>query len=141
VYEIEQQGLQLLSTAGELAGDEQIAEVYRRHSLETKEHTRAVAERIAAHGADNSPSDHSGSGVAAIELRVAPEPTPAVLAVAVYAFENLEIAAYHLLRGMADRAGDPETVAAADRILEQEEAAAEVLASTFDRTLELSIGA
>ncbi len=66
--------------------------------------------------------------------------TPARPAVTAYAFENLEIATYHLLRGVAQRAGDQDTVAIAERILEREEATAELLASKFDRVIEVSLG-
>jgi Domain of unknown function (DUF892) len=57
-----------------------------------------------------------------------------------FAFENLEVATYRVLRGLAKRAGDSETLAIADRILEQEEAAAELIAGTFDRVLEVTLG-
>jgi Domain of unknown function (DUF892) len=57
-----------------------------------------------------------------------------------YAFENLEIANYGILRRLAERAGDTETVAVVDRILEQEEAAAELVRGTFDRVVELALG-
>jgi hypothetical protein len=43
--------------------------------------------------------------------------TPAKLAGFAFAFEHLEIAAYELLRRIAERANDGATVAAAERIL------------------------
>ncbi len=140
-HALEQQGVRLLSTAEQLASDEQIAEIYQTHRLETEEHIRSLAERIAAHGAGGElESADTRSGIQAVEIRFGPQPSSATLAAATYAFENLEIAAYHLLGAIAERAGDRETVATAERILEQEEAAAEVLASTFDRALQVSIG-
>jgi hypothetical protein len=45
-----------------------------------------------------------------------------------------------MLRTLAERAGDRETTAVAERILEQEEAAAELVAGTFDRALEHTVG-
>jgi hypothetical protein len=45
-----------------------------------------------------------------------------------------------MLRSLAERAGDRETTAVAERILEQEEAAAELVAGTFDRALEHTVG-
>ncbi len=66
--------------------------------------------------------------------------TPLRLATVAFAFENLEIATYDVLRRLADRAGDTETVAVAERILEQEEAAAELVRGIFPRVLELTLG-
>jgi hypothetical protein len=57
-----------------------------------------------------------------------------------FAFEHLEIAVYRMLARLAQRAGDAETAAVAARILEQEEAAAELVAATFDRALERTLG-
>jgi hypothetical protein len=57
-----------------------------------------------------------------------------------YAFENLEIASYGIIRRLADRAGDTETVAVVDRILEEEEAAAELVRGSFDRVVEVTLG-
>jgi len=45
-----------------------------------------------------------------------------------------------VLHSLAERAGDGETVSVVERILEQEEAAAELVAGTFDRALEITLG-
>jgi ferritin-like metal-binding protein YciE len=50
-----------------------------------------------------------------------------------YAFEHLEIASYRMLRQVAERAGDEDTVLVADRILAQERAAAEKLSGLLER--------
>jgi ferritin-like metal-binding protein YciE len=50
-----------------------------------------------------------------------------------FAFEHLEIAAYELLRRVAERAGDDEVVRVADEILVQERAAAQTIAASWDR--------
>ncbi len=139
---IENHSLLLLGEANELTPDAKLREVYKAHCLETEEHLREVAERLAAH------HDHPGSdtdadlGLGALGVRMSSRSggaDPVSLAVAAYAFENLEIAAYHLLGRVAERAGDRATVALAERILEQEEAAAEHIASTFDRVLAVSL--
>ncbi len=139
---IERRALELLSKCIDNAGDESIAAIYRAHRLETEQHLRDIAARLGAHGEDGSPTGGHAVTVRApeIELEMSPAPdTPANLAMTAYAFENLEIAAYHLLCGVAQRAGDQDTAAVAARILEQEEATAELLASTFDRILDVSL--
>jgi ferritin-like metal-binding protein YciE len=62
------------------------------------------------------------------------------LATTAFAFENFEVASYRILRHVAERAEDQETVSVVDRILEQEEAAAELVAGTLDRALEVALG-
>lgn len=142
IYAIEQHDLEVLSEAVRLAGDEQIAQIYRTHCLQTEEHVRSIAERLQAHGIDGPPIDHAAAGPEIFGSRLATDAgrSPARLAMATYALESLEIAAYHLLRGVAERAGDHDTTELVDRILEEEEAAAEIMASTFDRVLEVSLG-
>src|SRR5204862_52383 len=65
--------------------------------------------------------------------------TPVKLAGFAYAFEHLEIAAYELLRRVAERAGDQETVAIATRILAQERTAAERVADTWDAAADAAL--
>jgi ferritin-like metal-binding protein YciE len=51
----------------------------------------------------------------------------------------MEIASYELLRRIADRANDQETVTACNEIIEQERAMAETIAANWDRFTELSL--
>jgi ferritin-like metal-binding protein YciE len=142
-HAIEHRGLALLCKARKLAGDERIEEIYRCTTNQTEEHARHIAQRLEAHGGHHSLTNDTALGLEALEVQIAPETAgrnSAMVAMTAYAFENLEIAAYHLLRGVAERAGDPDSVAAAAQILEQEEEAAELLASIFDRALEVSLG-
>src|SRR5437764_995885 len=67
--------------------------------------------------------------------------TAGKLAAFAFAFEHLEIAGYELLKNVARRAGDNETVELAGRILEQERAAAAKLAAAFDRAAAASLEA
>jgi hypothetical protein len=96
---------------------------------------RGTHARLATRAEPEVPRSSLGIGIA---LQVAPD-TAMRLATAAFAFESLEIATYQLIARLAERAGDAETVAVAQRILEQEEAAAELLAGTFDRTVELML--
>jgi ferritin-like metal-binding protein YciE len=58
--------------------------------------------------------------------------TPGKLAAFTYAFEHLEIGGYELLRRVAERAGDPETVRVVERIIADERAAAAAIHRQFD---------
>ena len=65
--------------------------------------------------------------------------TPAKLAAFAYAFEHLEVPAYELLKRVAARTGDEETVSMVDKILFDERAAAARVHSLFDNALEASL--
>jgi ferritin-like metal-binding protein YciE len=54
------------------------------------------------------------------------------MAIQAYAFEHLEIASYRMLRQVAERAGDHETVRVADQILVQERSTAEKLSNLLE---------
>jgi ferritin-like metal-binding protein YciE len=142
-HAMEKQSALLLERGSSIAGDTEIAAIYRAHLLQTHEHARYVDERLRAHG--ESPSKvrdvamQAGALGIGLAAQAAPD-TPVRLAATAFAFENLEVASYQLLRRLAERAGDAETVSVADRILEQEEAAAELVAGTFDRALDVTLG-
>lgn len=140
---MERQALALLSKAADVVGDDDIARVYRRHRQETEEHERQVAARLAAHGASPSKAADVAMELGArglgLAVQAAPD-TPIRVATSTYALEHLEIAAYSLVAGLARRAGDTETVAAIERIVAQEREAAERIAGTFERVLEVTLG-
>jgi ferritin-like metal-binding protein YciE len=142
-HAMEKQALVLLERAANIVGDEEIARIYRAHGLQTKEHERYVAERLEAHG--ESPSKFKDVAMQASALGIgvvaqASSDTPVRLATSAFAFENLEIAAYRLIERLAERAGDADTLAVAERILEQEESAAELVAGMLERSLEITLG-
>src|SRR5215212_6480331 len=142
-HALEKQAIRLLQKAPDLAGDPDIGSVYRAHLLQTEEHQRYVAERLEARGSSPSTVQDVAMQGAALALGTALQALPAPpirLATVAFAFENLEVATYRLIRRLAERAGDSETVSVAERILEQEEAAAELVAGTFDRALEVTLG-
>jgi ferritin-like metal-binding protein YciE len=135
VHAIEEQSLRQLERACELAKDSEVQDVYRNHLEETKDHERLVKERIEAH--DEEPSAIADLTMQAGALGVrqlsdfAPD-TPSKLAAHFYAFEHLEIANYEVLCRVASQVGDDETAEMAKKIVEQERAAAEKVAGTFD---------
>jgi ferritin-like metal-binding protein YciE len=56
-----------------------------------------------------------------------------------YATEHLEIASYELLKRVARRANDEETVSECDLIIEQERAMAETIAANWEKFADLSL--
>lgn len=142
-HAMEEQSVQLLEKGSGMTGDEEIARVYRAHLMQSQEHVEHILKRLEAHGESASKVKDAAMKVGALGIGgaafAAPD-TPVKLSAAAFAFENLEIASYRLLRGLAERASDTETVSVVDRILEQEEAAAELVAGTFDRALEVTLG-
>ena len=141
-HAIESQALQLLDAGPGIAGFDHLAEVFRRHLEETREQQRLVEQRLRAH--DSRPSRFQSTslriGGANLGAFFAAQPdTPAKLAGFAYAFEHLEIAAYELLRRVAERAGDDETIAVAVRIVGEERAAAERIAGTWDEAIDATL--
>jgi ferritin-like metal-binding protein YciE len=141
-HAIESQALQLLEAGPAIAGFDQLAEIFRQHLEETREQRRLVEERLRAH--DSRPSRFKSTGLriggANLGAFFAAQPdTPAKLAGFAYAFEHLEIAACELLRRVAERAGDAETLAMALRIADEERAAAERIAATWDAAIDTTL--
>jgi ferritin-like metal-binding protein YciE len=141
-HAIEAQALQLLETGPAIAGLPELAEVLRDHLGETREQQRLIEGRLRA--LDASPSRFQNIGMrlggANLGAFFAAQPdTPAKLAGFAFAFEHLEIAAYELLRRVAQRAGDQETVEVADRIAAEERAAASRIAGTWDAAIDVTL--
>ena len=142
-HAMEEQSIQLLEKGSGMIGDEEIARVYRAHLMQSQEHREHILKRLEAHGESPSKVKDAAMKVGALGIggaALSAPDTPVKLSAAAFAFENLEIASYRLLRRLAERTGDTETVAVVDRILEQEEAAAELVEGTFDRALEVTLG-
>jgi ferritin-like metal-binding protein YciE len=141
-HSIEEQALAQLRTAPDIAGDEQLAQIFHEHLLETEDHERLVRERLEAHGA--SPSRLKDTVMAAggkgfiLFARSQPD-TPGKLVAHAYSYEALELAGYELLRRVAERAGDERTVEVASRIAGEERSMAERLEASFDRSVEASL--
>jgi ferritin-like metal-binding protein YciE len=141
-HAIESQAIQLLQSGPGIARFGQLAEVFREHLEETREQQRLVDERLRAHDATPSRFQATGMRIGGFNLGgffAAQPDTPVKLAGFAYAFEHLEIASYELLRRVAERAGDTETVAVAERIAGQERRAAERIAATWDAAVDLTL--
>jgi ferritin-like metal-binding protein YciE len=140
---IEAQAVQLLEAGPRIVGVPALADAFRDHLAETREHQRLLEDRL--HARDEQPSRFQSTALrlGAVNLGAffgAQPDTPVKLAGFAYAFEHLEIAAYELLRRVADRADDPETAAVAERILADERRAAERVAATWDAAVDAALG-
>jgi ferritin-like metal-binding protein YciE len=134
------QSIRQLERAAELSEDEELQSLYQEHLEQTHEHERLIKERIEAHDLEPSAVKDLTMRAGAIGLRQladVPPDTPIKLSMHFYAFEHLEIATYELLARVARDAGDDETASVAEQILEQEREAAEKIAGTFDKAVEL----
>jgi ferritin-like metal-binding protein YciE len=141
-HAIETQALQLLRAAPAIAGAEPLAAAFRDHHAETREHRRMVEERLQAHDAHPSRLQDAALRIGGLNIAaffaVQPD-TPVKLAGFGYAFEHLEIAAYELLRRVAERAGDTETARVASRIADEERAAAERIGGLWDVAMDAAL--
>jgi ferritin-like metal-binding protein YciE len=136
-HALEQVGLRVLAEGSRIDPDETTADIYRAHHQQTLGHLRLIDERLAAHAVPLPSTGEAAVRVAALQIEFDPGSacTPAELAICAYTLENLEIGLYHALRGLARRLHDHETEVIAHRILEQEEDAAELVASRIERAL------
>jgi ferritin-like metal-binding protein YciE len=143
-HALEGQALQLLETGPQIVGFDALAELFREHLEQTREHQRLVDERLAALGSGPSRFQAGALRAGALNLGTffkAQPDTPAKLAGFAYAFEALEVGAYELLTRTARRAGDEPTAAVAERILGEERIAAERIAGTWDAAVDAALAA
>ena len=142
-HAIEQQAIGLLERAADSPAPRRSRDVYREHLAETRAH--AEAGRRAARDAGRRPLAAEGRGACAsapstgATFFAAHPDTPGKLAAFTYAFEHLEIGGYEQLKRVAERAGDGETAALADRILVQERDAAAAVKEHFPEAASLAL--
>ena len=143
-HSLEGQAAQLLQRGPKIGGEPELERLYAEHLEETRTHQELVRQRLEAHGASSSRFQDAAMRLGALNwgafFQAQPD-TPGKLAAFAYAFEGLEIGGYELLKRVAQRAGDQETVETVDRILPQEHAMAERVAGAFDRAVEASLQA
>jgi ferritin-like metal-binding protein YciE len=141
-HAIEQQAIQLLKKGPKIAGVKELAEAFEDHLEETAEHSELLEQRLEARGSGPSTLKDSVLRLGALNWGAffqAQVDTPAKLAGFAFAFEHLEIAAYELLKRVAARAGDEQTISTAEKILLQERNAAGRIQSLFDYALDASL--
>jgi ferritin-like metal-binding protein YciE len=141
-YAMEHQSLTTLEAAEKITGDVDLEQTIRGHVTETKQHITHVGTRLEQLGETPSKLKNLAGKVGAVALGagiVVQRDRPGKLLAVAYAYEHFEIAAYELLRRVAEKAGDTATVEVADRILAQERSAAEKLSWSFDAAVEASL--
>jgi ferritin-like metal-binding protein YciE len=142
VHAIEMQGVQMLQAAPSLVDHEELSSVFEEHLAESRVHARRVEARLNARGADPSGFQDAGMRIGALNLAgffaAQPDTTPKLAGFA-FAFEHLEIAAYHLLERVAGHAGDPDTVEIAAEILGDERRAATRLEGLFAKVMDAEL--
>src|SRR5215217_65889 len=142
VHSIEVQALAQMRAAPGIAGDERLAAVFREHLDETREQERLVEQALEARGADSSTlKDIAGrvGGWAMVAFARLNPDTPGKLTAHAFSYEHMELAAYELIRRVAERAGDQAVVELARTIGAQERAMGERLAACFDVAVEASL--
>jgi ferritin-like metal-binding protein YciE len=134
VHALEGQSQKLLEKGKDLDIPEALRSTLEHHLEETEGHLRKIETRLDERGAAPSSIKDAALRLGALNWGVffAAQPdTPAKLAGFAYAVENLEIAAYELLLGIARRGDDAETVSLAESILAEEQSAAHAVAALW----------
>jgi UDP-glucose 4-epimerase len=144
VHSIELQALAQLRAAPKIAGDERLCQAFELHLVETEGQERRVRERLEALGGQPSKlKDAAGAagGWGMVAFAASQPDTPGKLTMHAFSYEHMELAAYELLRRLAERAGDEETARMATDIAEEEGRMAERLERSFDTAVEVSLAA
>src|SRR5215217_7949984 len=141
-HSIEEQALAQLRLAPRVAGDPELERVFAEHLRETQGQERLVREQLELRGAKPSAvkdvAGRVGGWGMILFARFNPD-TPGKLAMHAFSYEHMELAAYELLRRIAERAGDRAVAEIARRIGEQERAMADRLGANWDRAVEASL--
>jgi UDP-glucose 4-epimerase len=142
VHSIELQALAQLRQAPKIAGDERLGEAFTQHLAETEEQERRVRERLEALGGKPSKlKDAAGAagGWAMVAFAASQPDTPGKLTM--HSYEHMELAAYELLKRLAERAGDEQTARLAADIGAEEQRMADRLERCFEVAVEASLAA
>ncbi|MFP5363880.1 MAG: DUF892 family protein [Thermoleophilia bacterium] len=143
-HAMEMQSIAVLEQGLEIAGDVTLAQLFRGHLNDSRDHERYVKQRLEDLGETPSKAKDMAGQLAASGLGLLAKgmpDTPAKLMAVASAFEHFEIASYTLLRKVAERAGDDATISMCDRILPVEQQAAELIEENLELALERSLEA
>jgi ferritin-like metal-binding protein YciE len=141
-HAMEQNVLRMLEGMISTTDDPEILQELEHHKLETEGHALRMKQRLEAHGATPSTFRQLGGIVGALAklpLDIVRSEKAGRNARDGYAAEHMEIAAYELLKRIAQKAGDEETASACDDIIVQEQTMAATIARNWDKFAELSL--
>ena len=141
-HAMEQNVLRMLDGMISTTDDPEILQELEHHKIETEGHAQRMRDRLEAHGATPSTVKQAAGilgALAKLPLDLVRGEKAGRNARDGYATEHMEIASYELLRRIAQRANDVETVAECDLIIEQERAMAETIAANWEKFAELSL--
>jgi len=142
VHSIEEQALTQMRRAPEIAGDPEIAEAFAQHLHETERQEQRVRGLLDSAGEKPSKvKDIAGraGGMGMLLFAKFQPDTPGKLVAHAFSYEHMEVAAYELLRRVAERAGSTEGAALARDIGDEERRMAGRLESVFDRAVDASL--
>jgi ferritin-like metal-binding protein YciE/nucleoside-diphosphate-sugar epimerase len=142
VHSIELQALAQLRAAPKIAGDKRLGRAFEEHLVETEGQERRVRERLEALGGEPSKlKDAAGAtgGWGMVAFAASQPDTPGKLTMHAFSYEHMELAAYELLKRLAERAEDEETARMATDIAGEERRMAERLEQCFDAAVEASL--
>lgn len=141
-HAMEQNVLRMLDGMISSTDDPELLQELEHHKVETEGHAQRMKSRLEAHGGTPSTVKQLGGIVGALAklpLDMVRGEKTGRNARDGFATEHMEIASYELLKRVAARAGDEETVTACDEIIAQERAMADTIAARWDKFAELSL--
>ena len=141
-HAMEQGVLRMLDGMISTTDNPEILQELEHHKIETEGHAQRMKARLEAHGAAPSAVRQLGGIVGALAklpLDIVRGEKAGRNARDGFATEHMEIASYELLKRVAQRAGDDETVTACDEIIAQEQAMADTIAANWDTFAEISL--
>ena len=141
-HAMEQNVLRMLDAMISTTDDPEILQELEHHKIETEAHAQRMRERLEAHGSSPSTVKQAAGilgALAKMPLDMVRGEKAGRNARDGYATEHMEIASYELLKRIAQRANDHETVSACDLIIEQERTMAETIAANWEKFVDLSL--
>jgi ferritin-like metal-binding protein YciE len=142
VHAFESQNIQLLEKSADIAGNELLADIYKRDLDQIRKHAKLVEARVEALDSSSSKLKDSALALGGLNWGLffqAQSDTPAKLAAFVYAVLHLEIGGYELLKRTAQRIGDSETKQLCETLIAEKRAMANRLADSFTSAVQATL--